>query len=54
VVSADAAQLVQQILGQLGGAGLAGAVVAGPLGDLTGSLSSETSGMSGNFTLNFK
>ena len=54
VVSADAAQLVQQILGQLAGAGLAGAVVTGPLGDLTGSLSSETSGLTGNFTLNFK
>ena len=54
VVSADAAQLVQQILGQLGGAGLAGAVVTGPLGDLTGSMTSETSGITGNFTLNFK
>ena len=54
VVNADAAQLVQQILGQLGGAGLAGAAVTGPLGDLTGSMSSETSGITGNFTLNFK
>lgn len=54
VVNADAAQLVQQILGQLGGAGLAGAVVTGPLGDLTGSVSTETSGLTGSFTLNFK
>ncbi len=54
VVNADAAQLVQQLLGQLGGSGLAGAVVTGPLGDLTGSMSAETSGLTGNFTLNFK
>lgn len=54
VVNADAARLVQQLLGQLGGAGLAGAVITGPLGDLTGSMSAETSGITGNFKLGFK
>lgn len=53
VVNADAEQLVQQALGQLSGVGLAGAIVTGPLGDLTGSLSAETSGISGSFKLTF-
>lgn len=55
VVNADAAQLVQQLLGlgQPGGAGPAGAVLTGPLGDLTGSISAETSGITGNYKLKF-
>ncbi len=50
VVKADAGQLVQQLLGlgQLGGA-----LVAGPFGDLTGSLSADTSGITGSFKLRF-
>jgi len=54
VVNADAAQLVRQILGQVGGGGLAGALVTGPLGDLTGSMSAERSGITGNFKLDFE
>ncbi len=54
VLRADAGQLVQQILGQFGGAGLAGAVITGPLADLTGSMSAETSGITGNFKLGFE
>ena len=53
VVNANAEQLVQQALGQLEAAGLTGALVTGPLKDLTGSLSAETSGISGNFKLSF-
>ena len=50
VLKADAGQLVQQLLGlgQLGGA-----LVAGPFGDLTGSMSADTSGITGNFKLRF-
>jgi hypothetical protein len=54
VFRADAAELVKQLLVQLGTGGLAGAVVTGPLGDLTGSMSAETSGITGNFKLTFK
>ena len=54
VLNADAAELVRQLLGQLGQAGLAGAAVSGPLGDLTGSLSAETGGITGNFKLGFE
>lgn len=50
VVNADAGQLVQRLLG---GAGLAGALVTGPLGELTGSMSADTSGLTGNFKLTF-
>ena len=55
VLNADAAQLVQQLLGQLGeGLGLAGAAITGPLGDLNGSLRAETDGISGSFKLGFE
>ncbi len=53
VVNANAEQLVQQALGQLEAAGLTSTLVTGPLKDLTGSLSAETSGISGNFKLSF-
>lgn len=54
VLNADAAELVRQLLGQLGQAGLAGAAVSGPLGDLTGSISAETGGITGSFKLGFE
>jgi hypothetical protein len=54
VLKADAGQVVQQLLGQFGGVGLAGAVLTGPLADLTGSMSAETSGITGNFKLGFE
>jgi hypothetical protein len=54
VLNADAAELVRQLLGQLGQAGLAGAAVSGPLGDLTGSVSAETGGITGSFKLGFE
>jgi len=49
-VKGDAGRLVQQLLdlGQLGNS-----VVAGPLGDLTGSISADTSGVTGTFKLGF-
>jgi hypothetical protein len=54
-VNADAERLAQQILAQVQGlgGGLTGALVTGPLGDLTGSMTAAEDGVSGTFTLTF-
>lgn len=56
VVSADAEELVSRAIqaqgGGLGGA-LGGALVAGPLGELTGSMSASPDGLVGNLKLTF-
>jgi uncharacterized protein DUF3352 len=52
VVSADAGQVAQAILRRLGGLeGTLGGAVARPLGDLNGSASGDTEGISGRLTL---
>ena len=54
-ISADAEQLVSRFLaGQLSGLqALGGPLIAGPLGQLTGSMESSTDGLTGNFRLTF-
>ncbi len=54
-VSADAEQLVSRFLaGRLSGLqALGGPLIAGPLGQLSGSMSSSTEGITGNFRLTF-
>ncbi len=51
VFNADAAQVARQISARL--QGLAGALVTGPLGELTGSMSAAEDGVTGNFKLTF-
>jgi hypothetical protein len=55
VVSADAELLVRQSLAELAdiGASFAGALVTGPLDELTGSMSTTKDGLTGNFKLTF-
>lgn len=57
-IKADGRELANQILGQLGdrlGAGaIGGRLLTGPLGDLTGSLETSTSGVRGSFQLAVK
>lgn len=57
-VSADAEQVASEVLGQLGGGALpggaiGGALLLGPLGQLTGSVETETDGITGNVRLTF-
>ena len=54
-ISADAEQLVSRFLaGKLSGLqALGGPLIAGPLGELTGSMESSTDGLTGNFRLTF-
>jgi len=54
-INANAEQLAQRLLAQLQGlgTGLGGALVTGPLGRLTGSMSAERDGVTGNFRLTF-
>lgn len=55
VVHADAEQVARQALTRLEGlqGGLASALVTGPLGDLTGSMTAATDGVTGSFKLTF-
>lgn len=56
VVNANAELLARQVLGQFEeelGSGLAGALVTGPLGALTGSMAATEDGVTGSFRLTF-
>ena len=56
VFKADAEKLVQEVIGRQGlglGGAIGGSLITGPLGQLSGSLSSSTDGLSGNFRLTF-
>ena len=56
VLRADAEKLAGQLLGRLGpqlglGGAFGGRLLTGPLGDLTGSIQSDTDGLRGKFRL---
>ena len=56
VLKADAEQVANRVLARIGprlglGGALGGRLFTGPLGELNGSLTSTTSGMSGKLTL---